>query len=134
METLAKVEVTIKPAPWSAESAMWLTLALQHATVADLRAQVEAGAALFAVESSGRMVGAFVLRLDQTAQGAEGVIVAAGGNLPGFDFTADLLPHVEDLFSGVVAIRIHTARPGMARKLAAAGYLPREVVFSKVIA
>ena len=112
---------------------MWLTLALQHASLADLRGQVDAGAALFAVREGARLVGAFVLRVDQTAQGSEGVIVAAGGNLPGFDFTVDLLPHVEALFSGVVAIRIHTARPGMARKLAAAGYMPREMVFAKVI-
>ncbi len=132
METLEK-NLTIEPAEWSPAVAMWLTLALQHASLADLRGQVDAGAALFAVREGARLVGAFVLRVDQTAQGSEGVIVAAGGNLPGFDFTVDLLPHVEALFSGVVAIRIHTARPGMARKLAAAGYMPREMVFAKVI-
>lgn len=134
MENREPQTLTIAPAEWSASAAMWLSLAVQHATVADLRAQVDCGAAsLFEVESAGRMVGAFVLRVDQCAGRHEGVIVAAAGNLRGVDFTAAILPHVESLFSGVAVIRIHTARCGMAAKLAAAGYVPRELVFSKVM-
>lgn len=114
---------------------MWLMLALQHVGLVGIRAQVEAGARLFTVwhgeDDDRKMVGALVLRVDESIEGAEGVIVAAGGRLPGFDFTVDLLPHIETLFRGVRCIRIHTARPGMAAKLAAMGYAPREMVFAK---
>jgi len=127
------LEVTIQPATWTAETANWLTFAQQHATLEDLREQINQGAALFHVYHLGQLVGAMILRVDQSASGAEGVVVAAAGRLPGFDFTLDLLPHVEKMFHNVKSVRIHTARPGMARKLARAGYQPSEMVFSKAI-
>lgn len=128
-----EVEVTVKPSTWTADTDTWLVFAQQHATLSDLREQIGQGAALFHVYQAGKMVGAMILRVDQSASGAEGVVVAAAGRLPGFDFTLDLLPHVERLFHGVKSVRIHTARPGMARKLAASGYTPTEMVFSKAI-
>lgn len=130
----AQVKLRIEPAKWSVESAMWLTQAVQQAGIAELRAQVEAGASLFDVFACDRHIGAFILRVDQTVNGAHGVIVAAAGRLSGFDFTVELLPHVEQMFSGVKVIRIHTARVGLAKKLADVGYVADELVFSKRVA
>lgn len=106
--------------------------AMQHGSPADIRYQVETrGAQLFYCQSGGEIFGCFVLRIDHAPSGSEGVVVAAGGSLTGFDITLNLLPHVERMFKGVHRIRIHTARPGMAKKLAALGYWPREFVFGK---
>ena len=72
----AQIKLRIEPAKWSVESAMWLTQAVQQAGIAELRAQVEAGASLFDVFADDRHVGAFILRVDKTVSGAHGVIVA----------------------------------------------------------
>jgi len=132
METLRQKPETIAivPAAWSAAAERWLRLAMQHASLHDLKNQVQRQEAmLFHVQGDGELVGAMVLRVE----GTEGVIVSAGGNLPGYDFTLDLLPHVEKLFINVKSVRIHTARPGLAKKLTALGYFPAEMVFVKDI-
>lgn len=98
-----------------------------------MRDQVRRGANVVEVWAGGEMVGAFILRLDSTVDGVDGVIVAAGGNLPGADLTALLLPYIERMFIGVRRVRIHTMRPGMARKLEGAGYKLAELVFVKDI-
>jgi len=129
----AEKVVRLEPAEWGADAERLVPLALQHATVAEIRRQVETGAAALWHVLEGEAVRAvFVLRVDHDADGSEGVIVAAAGACRGVDLTAALLPHVERLFLGCRAVRIHTARPGMARKLARMGYVPREVVFGKV--
>lgn len=108
--------------------------ALQHASPADIRYQVESqGAELWHAKHKGQVIAAYVLRVDSTPEGNEGVIVAAGGALAGFDLTANLLPHVERMFKGCGSVRIHTARPGMAKKLARQGYALRELVFTKAV-
>lgn len=132
METLRQKPetVAIRPAEWCADTERWLRLAMQHATLFDLKHQVKTREAqLFHVHADEELVGAMVLRVEDT----EGVIVSAGGRLPGFDFTLDLLPHVEKLFINVKSVRIHTARPGLAKKLTALGYWPAEMVFVKEI-
>lgn len=133
MENIQQAEVKVLPGIWSADSEAWLTFAKQHATLDDLREQVEQGAYLFHVYCNGRMVGAFVLRIDEAASGSEGVIVAGAGRLPGFDFIVSLVPHIEKLFLNVKTIRIHTARPGLIKKLSRSGYEASEMVLRKVV-
>jgi hypothetical protein len=134
MENLEQApQISVLPAIWCADSETWLNFARQHASLADLQEQVEQGAALFHVFCDARLVGAFILRIDESASGSEGVIVAGAGRLPGFDFIVDLVPHIEKLFRNVNSIRIHTARPGLIKKLAKAGYEASEMVLRKAV-
>lgn len=129
-----EVSITLAQAEWSDAAERLVPLALQHASVEEIRHQVESGLArLYHVEEAGEVRAVFVLRVDHDVDGSEGVVVAAAGGRRGVDLTRALLPHIEALFVGCRAVRIHTARPGMARKLAAMGYVPREVVFGKKI-
>lgn len=124
----------VSAAEWSEEAAQVLAPSVPFGSVHDLAGQVESGAAvLFAVERGGKRVGFYILRIDQTASGAEGVLVAGAGR-DDFDLTANLLPHIETQFHGCRAIRIHTARPGLARKLTTKnGYGAAEMVLRKVL-
>lgn len=134
MENPQEIALTLRPAPWSADAERLIATALQHATPAEIRRQVESGESVLYQVARGQHVGAvFVLRVDHDADGSEGVIVAAAGGVRGVDLTAELLPHVERLFSNCRAVRIHTARPGMARKLGRAGYRLAEIVLTKEI-
>lgn len=102
--------------------------------VESLRVQVEADrAALFEVLAGGAVVGAYVLRTEVIAGRIEGVIVAAGADCPGVEVSTAILPIAEKQFSGVDAIRVHTARPGLLKRLAGAGYEFQEFVIRKKI-
>lgn len=126
--------LTIEPGPWGTEADRLIGLAAHHGTLSDIRAQVESGAArLFYARNEGGIVLAFVLRVDHTATGAEGVIVAAGGDAPGIDLTASCLPAIESLFLDCERIRYHTQNPALARKLARLGYAAREIVCFKEV-
>ncbi|WP_293762599.1 hypothetical protein [uncultured Aquitalea sp.] len=103
-----------------------LEKAVKHDPTVSETAQVLQGAALFAVEQGGRDVAAFVLRWE----GPECVVVAAGGSLPGVSLLDVILPHIEKN-SQAEFVRIHSARPGMARKLAQHGYGVAEIVYRK---
>lgn len=129
MENREKV-LTIGPREWSPEASALLAQAFTHGSADQLGADVVAGrAGLFAVDDGERVAALFVLRVD----GDEGVIVAAAGGVQGVDLTADVLPHVERMFSNVRRIRIHTARAGMAKKLARQGYAAAEIVLFKEV-
>lgn len=119
----------IAPAAWGEMLAAMLAACFTApGALATVGAQVEDGRALaFTVDYCGEIVAAFVLRVE----GAEGVIVAAAGRLDGVDLIPALLPHIEDRFTGCRAIRFHTERPGLARLMAAAGYVGQEVVMRK---
>lgn len=133
MEAAEKV-LSIEPAAWNAEAERLTAQALQHASAAEVRGQVERGGAqLFHVLHGGAIAGAYVLRIDQTADGPEGVIVTAAGHVPGVDLIAALLPTIERQLQGVRAIRYHTARPALARRLHALGYPPSEIVCRKAL-
>jgi hypothetical protein len=124
--------LTIAPGAWCAEADRLIGQAAQHATPDDISQQVERGGArLFYVKQGAAIVAAFVLRVDQTAHGPEGVIVAAAGKAQGIDLTATCMPVIESLFVDCVSIRYHTASPALARKLASFGYVPREIVCMK---
>lgn len=108
-------------------------MALSTATLADIKAQTDAGAGLYVVQDEdAETLAAFVLRIDDFAEHSEGVIVAAGGAAD-VDLTSTILPVIETLFSGVKFIRMHTARPGLAKKAAAQGYQVREIILSKAV-
>lgn len=127
------MNLTVSPAAWNEAAAALLLRAVdsKSAHLADLRDTVEsAGATLFHVLSGNRIVGAVVLRVDRFASGAQGVIVAAAGRLPGVRL-ADLLPHFEARMPGVDSIRIHTSRRGMVRRLLRSGYSISETVLVK---
>lgn len=124
--------LTLEPGEWGADADRLIARAVQHATPADIRHQVEHGAArLFHIKHGGAIVGAFVLRVDHLPGGPEGVIVAAAGDLPGVDLTASCMPGIESMFVGCSTIRYHTASPALARKLARLGYVAREIVCMK---
>jgi hypothetical protein len=124
--------LTIEPGEWSAEADHLIGLTVQHATPADIRHQVQhGGARLFYIRHEGATCGAFVLRVDETPTGAEGVIVAAAAHLPGVDMIGACMPAIESLFIGCKSIRYHTAIPALARKLSRIGYVPREIVCFK---
>lgn len=123
--------LTVRPAPWGADAERLLPAALAGASLADLRDQVEAGARLFHVCAGDAVVCAFVLRVDQVKDGSEGVIVAMAGALDGVDLVDTCLPVIEGLFCGVRRYRFHTARPGLARKMARHGYAAREIISYK---
>lgn len=117
---------------WCEEAALILAPSVPFGSVDDLREQTKtAGAVLFRVSRGVDLVGYYLLRVDTGASGAEGVLVAAAGR-DGFDLTAHLLPHIESQFLGCNGIRIHTARPGLAKKLTTRnGYGAAELVLRK---
>lgn len=87
--------------------------------------------ALYVAECSGIVVLAVALRIDAHPAGDEGVILAAAGELPGFDLVGALLPSIERLFTGCKRVRFHTGVPAVARKMAQHGYRLRELVCEK---
>lgn len=127
-------QVEIRPVDWSDDAARVLARAVPFAAVADLMRQIdEAGARLFEVIAESGRVGFYLLRVDRTANGAEGVIVAAAGGLGGVDLVELILPAIEKQFIGCGVVRIHTARPGLAKKLSRVGYTSGEIVLRKTL-
>lgn len=117
---------------WTPEVEAMITSALTTATLDDVKAQVEQGAALFVVQDDdAETVCAFVLRIDRFATYDEGVVVAAGGNAPGVDLTAVVMPWIEKRFTGCKSLRIHTERVGLVKKLVRQGYTGVEYVVKK---
>lgn len=122
---------------WSESAAFMLAPAMRHepgVTVGTLAEIVNTESAeLFGVFSGNDLVGAYVLRFEEKEQGIEGVIVAAGGNIPGYSLIRTILPAIERQFKNCNWIRAHTARPGIVREMGRFGYQQREVVMAKEI-
>lgn len=126
--------LTLEAGAWGPQADRLIATAHQHATTAEIRHQVECqGAKLFYVKAAEAIVGAFVLRVDHTPEGSEGVIVSAAATVPGVDMIGLCLPAIESLFRGVRAIRFHTARPSLARRMTQHGYQASEIVCRKEI-
>lgn len=97
-------------------------------TMRDIKHSVCTGkATLFVARLSGVAVLAYVL----SVEGTEGVVLVAAGNVPGMDLTAIVLPEIEKKFIGCATVRIHTARAGLAKKLAKQGYAAKQIVLVK---
>lgn len=123
--------LTVEPAEWSADIAAHLAAAESVESLDDLRVQVESGQArAFVVRSDGDEVGAYVLRVDETATGADGVVLSGAGSA-GIDLTAVLFPFIERQFEGVDGIRVPTRRAGLVRKLRGMGYETAAIVMRK---
>lgn len=124
--------LTLEPGAWGPDADRLIPLAHQAASLAEIRGQVEdGGARIFYVKAQAMTVGAVVLRVDHTADGSEGVIVSAAGSVQGIDLIETCMPAIEGLFSGVRAIRFHTARPELARRMTFWGYQAAEIVCRK---
>lgn len=124
------MKLTVQPVEWSPRAAEVLA---EVGNPEDYARQVKAGAVLFRVsDAAGGEVGYYLLRVDELVAGAEGVLVAAVGSADE-DLTAGLLPVIEKQFVGCRSIRIHTRRPGLARKLSRAGWDGAEIVMRKAL-
>lgn len=129
-----QITLTATAANWTEAAARQFAAVLSYVGVDSLRGQVESGAAqLFElyVDKSFDPCGWYVLRIDQSEEGPEGVVVAAVGHWAGVDITATMLPLVEKQFYGCVSVRVHTDRPGMVRKLLKQGYGQPEMIVRK---
>ena len=125
-------QVEIRRAEWSEAAARTLADAIPFGTPEDLRRQIDIeGAQLFEVIAERGRVGFYLLRVDRSAEGCEGVLVAGAGALHGVDLIAAIVPQIERQFRGCYGMRVHTARPGLARKLAKLGYGAGEIVLRK---
>lgn len=123
--------LTLEAGPWSSAADAWIAQAITHASVADIRAQVESGAQLCYAKVDGMTVGACVLRIDCLAEWNEGVIVAAAASLCGVDLIDSLLPLIEGKFKGCRRLRFHTSNTALLRRMAMFGYGVQEVVGCK---
>lgn len=121
--------LTIEAGDWGPDADVWLSKALAHSTLDDLRGQVQAGASLFYFKHEAVTVGALLLRVD----GDEGVIVAAAVELSGVDMMGTCMPAIERMFIGCKTVRYHTNNPAVLRKMARHGYRPREIIAVKDI-
>jgi len=126
--------VKIIAASWTDRNRALVSLGLATAALPDIEYQVRNGAQLFELhDDDGEVVAAFVLRVDRRECRNVGVVVAAGGSLPGIDLTAAIMPHIERMFVGCEAIAVHTERPGLVRKLNRQGYRTVEVILEKKV-
>jgi hypothetical protein len=126
--------LTIEPGEWNEDAKRLIPRAHRAESVDDVRQQVETGRArIFYVKAGGQVVGAFVLRVDQLCNGAEGVIVSGVADMPGVDLVEACMPAIEALFINVQTIRYHTMRAALARKLGRMGYAPAEIICRKQV-
>lgn len=125
-------ELTILPGLWKESANSLIAQAVRPLSLIHLRQQVQDGQArMFHVLDGTQVVGAFILRIDQTATGSEGVIVAGAGRCDGVDMLQTCMPAIEKMFIGCERIRYHTEKPALARKLARMGYGGGEIVCIK---
>lgn len=92
-----------------------------------------AGGQVFAVQSAGRMVMAYVLAVRQHEAARVCWVQAAGGAAPGVDLTRELMPRIERQAKeqGAGQVAITTRRRGLIKKLRAQGYMVTGVTLRK---
>lgn len=137
-----QVQVEVREQPLTNVAADHLNLAAMSpgdiATADDWwRAAVKSGALdLLGVYVAGEHVGTLAYRIEQEENGAEFVLVIAGGDAGRFDLTMEALPLVlEQARSlGCVVARAHSARLGLLKKLQLQGWAMSEVVMRKALA
>lgn len=141
----AQKTLTQHPAAWSEAAAALLAPVVaddETGGLDNLRAQLDAGAALVEVRDAGRLVGAYVMRIDAPAAGRELVVIAAAGRCAGVSLLDAILPviEVQAAAAGCAWVRIHTSRPGLMRRLSGGrpgvrslGYRFSEAVFRKEV-
>jgi len=126
--------IKIEQGAWTEKAEYWIGQAVENHHLPAIRYQVNQHIAqLFYLSCEENICGAFVLRIDGNAENKEGVIVAAAGHLQGFDLMATCIPAIENKFLGCTAIRYHTGRPAVAKKMARLGYIADEIICRKEI-
>lgn len=129
-----KKALTIVSSPWTDAANGLIAQAVRPLSLINVRQQVQDGQAhLFQVMDGEKIVGAFILRIDKTATGCEGVIVAGAGQCDGVDMLKTCMPAIEKIFIGCERIRYHTEKPALARKLSSMGYSGGEIVCIKEV-
>lgn len=130
--------LVIEACAWCAEAGALLASALRGVpcfTAEDFRQELErnpdTGLYRISDQESGRLVGYVVLRVERYQGGAEGVILAAAGELAGARLYGQVLPVLERMFHGVSSFRVDPCRAGAIRELLKAGYLPTHVTMRK---
>lgn len=124
--------IKIEQGNWSDEANLWIAQAVHPANLQGIKYQVDQQIAkLFYLWNDIDICGAFVLRIDTNGIGSEGVIVAAAADLHGVDLMATCMPAIEKKFIGCGAIRYHTNRPAVAKKMARFGFVADEIVCRK---
>lgn len=116
---------------WCDEAEALLKQAAHNCSVLDLKMQYDYGAQLFKLSANGELVGYYLLRIDHLSEWSEAVFVAGAGNHPTLDVTTAAVLVVEKQIHGCRFLRIHTARAGLAKKIAKVGYKPLEMVLMK---
>jgi hypothetical protein len=81
-----------------------------------------ATAKLFDVVVDGRVVCRYALEQVNRARGVEVFIVAAAGNLPGFDLVENIVPYIVGQCSTADRLTINTRRRGLVKKLQNQGW------------
>lgn len=131
------MNLRIKASPWCEEAEQLLQSTLRGVpcfTVEDYAREIEQNidCQLYSVATeAGALVGFIVLRIERYAGGAEGVLVAAAGRLPGANLYAQVLPALERMFRGVKSYRVDSCRSAGVLELMRAGYLPTHFVMRK---
>lgn len=116
---------------WTPDTEALIASALSTAGLADIKREVEDTASLWVLcDDDAETLAAFVLRVDQLADGCEGVVLAAGGKAD-FDLTAVVMPHIEKMFVGCKSMRVHTERMGLVKKLKLQSWYLAEMVMRK---
>ena len=126
------MNITTKRATeWTADLSMRLSLAAVHASIDDLKIQFDSGAPTFWVQVNDLTVGAYMLRFDQLTSGQiEGVVVAGQGMHAEYQLFDLVMPTIEQQCRerGCKTLRVHTSRPGVAKKLQRHGLDRKSVV------
>ncbi len=129
----------LRPMAWGEEAALFLTrIGATDPTISLewFHRQVETDNLMIeGVWADEELIGAIFWRVETGDRGQEFVIVAASGELPGVDLIRSVLPTFETMArrAGTAFIRVHTARPGLVRRLGSMGYRPEEVVLRKAV-
>ena len=102
--------------------------------LADIERSVDNGrAAVFTLYRGSERIGSAACMIQAFAGGREFVIVAAGASNLGRSLIPEVLPTLEEFAveNGCDFVRVHTRRPGLVRRLTAAGYDAGETVLRK---
>lgn len=130
--------LVLEKAQWTGLAATYLALIEHDCPVEFYRQEVISGVAtlLHVKTPDGKIVAAVVVRFEDTAEGLEMVIVAAGGQCAGRLMTLDVLPTFEAYAKdcGCVSVRAHTRRSAVVAGFNRAGYIVDEFVLRKTVA
>lgn len=130
--------LTLERAPWSDVAENFLAKIDHDCPVSFYKSEVKSGCAclLNVKTDNGDIVAVVVTRVDDTAEGREFVIVAAGGECAGRLMTLDVLPVFEEHARaiGCACVRAHTRRNAVVSGFQRAGFSIDEYVLKKRVA